>query len=213
MRDACDDYVRFVESHDLLESVASSLTELAAGEIMKVRIAAFEKHYGWVEPEGLQYFLSRTRQAPADAAEGMAYVLANARTGADQERCVAALERKCEILWRLLDAIEAAHARPCLSSAAKLRRAQARIAVRPEWLDVFVPDQVPSDENALHGTVRDVLYLGETLHVLVRLPSGRDIAVGVRNEGQLTRPLMWKTGQSVAVAWKPGDCQVLEDDA
>ena len=91
--------------------------------------------------------------------------------------------------------------------------AQARIAVRPEWLDVFVPDQVPSDENALHGTVRDVLYLGETLHVLVRLPSGRDIAVGVRNEGQLTRPLMWKTGQSVAVAWKPGDCQVLEDDA
>jgi len=135
VRDACDDYVRFVEAHDLLESVASSLTELAAGEIMKVRIEAFERHYGWVEPEGLQYFLGRTRQAPADAAEGMAFVLANARTQEEAERCVAALERKCEILWRLLDAIEAAHARPRLSPAAMLRRdpaGEAALAVLPE---------------------------------------------------------------------------------
>ena len=135
VRDACDDYVRFVESHDLLESVASSLTELAAGEIMKVRIEAFERHYGWVEREGLAYFLGRTRQAPADAAEGMAYVLANARTQEEQERCVAALERKCEILWRLLDAIEAAHARPRVSRAAMIRRdpaGMAALAVLPE---------------------------------------------------------------------------------
>jgi pyrroloquinoline-quinone synthase len=135
VRDACDDYVRFVESNGLLASVASSLTELAAGEIMKVRLAAFEKHYRWVEPEGLAYFLGRTRQAPADAAEGMAFVLAHARGEEDQERCVAALERKCEILWRLLDAIEAAHALPALSPAAKLRRdpvAPGTLAVLPE---------------------------------------------------------------------------------
>jgi pyrroloquinoline-quinone synthase len=135
VRDACDDNVRFVESHELLESVASSLTELAAGEIMQARIEAFERHYRWVEPEGLAYFLGRTRQAPADAAEGMAYVLANARAPAQQERCVAALERKCEILWRLLDAIESAHARPRVSRAAKLRRdplGDAALAVLPE---------------------------------------------------------------------------------
>jgi pyrroloquinoline-quinone synthase len=135
VRAACDDYVRFVESHDLLEAVASSLTELAAGEIMKVRIEAFERHYGWVEPEGLHYFLGRTRQAPADAAEGMAFVLANARSEAEEARCVAALERKCEILWRLLDAIDAAHASPRISSAAKLRgdpAGEAALAVLPE---------------------------------------------------------------------------------
>ncbi len=135
VRAACDDYVRFVESHDLLESVASSLTELAAGEIMKVRVAAFERHYGWVEREGLRYFLERTRQAPADAAEGMAFVLANARSEADRERAVAALERKCEILWRLLDAVDAASARPAVSSFAKLRRdpaGEAQLAVLPE---------------------------------------------------------------------------------
>ena len=49
---ACDDYVRFVESHDLLESVASSLTELFAGDIMQTRIAAFERHYPWVDTAG-----------------------------------------------------------------------------------------------------------------------------------------------------------------
>jgi pyrroloquinoline-quinone synthase len=135
VRDTCDDYVRFVESHDLLSSVASSLTELAAGEIMKVRIAAFEQHYRWVEPEGLAYFLGRTRQAPADAAEGMAFVLANASAREDQDRCVAALERKCEILWRLLDAVDAAHALPGISAAAKLRRdpvGPGTLAVLPE---------------------------------------------------------------------------------
>jgi hypothetical protein len=135
VREACDDYVRFVASHDLLESVASSLTELAAGEIMKVRVAAFERHYAWVEREGLRYFLERTQKAPADAAEGMAFVLANARSQADRERAVAALERKCEILWRLLDAVEAASARPALASYAKLRRdpgGAALLAVLPE---------------------------------------------------------------------------------
>jgi pyrroloquinoline-quinone synthase len=121
VRRACDAYVDFVEEHDLLESVASSLTELFAGDIMHVRIAAFEKHYPWVRTEGLDYFQSRTSQAPADAAFGLAYVLREARTRADQERCVAALERKCEILWGLLDAIEAAHGRPALSRHALLR--------------------------------------------------------------------------------------------
>jgi spermidine/putrescine transport system ATP-binding protein len=91
--------------------------------------------------------------------------------------------------------------------------AQVRIAVRPEWLDVLHADAVPADENSLHGKIRDIIYLGETLHVLLKLDSGRDVAVAVRNEGQLTRPLDWKEGQAASIAWKPNDCQVLEDDA
>jgi pyrroloquinoline-quinone synthase len=82
VRAACDDYVAFVESHDLLESVASSLTELSAAEIMKVRIAAFEKHYPWVEAKGLRYFQSRTVQAKRDAQQGMGFVLRHARSDA-----------------------------------------------------------------------------------------------------------------------------------
>lgn len=86
-----------------------------------------------------------------------------------------------------------------------------RIAVRPEWLDVFRPDAVPPGENALPGVVRTVIYLGETLHVLVRVGQ-REVAVAVRNEGQLTRPLTFKAGDAVVVAWMRDDCQVLEED-
>jgi coenzyme PQQ biosynthesis protein PqqD len=110
-----------VAGHDLLESVAASLTELFAGDIMAERIAAFETHYPWVKPEGLAYFRSRTRQAPADARQGLRFVLEHARTPGDEERCVAALERKCEILWQLLDAVEAACAQPRRAAHALLR--------------------------------------------------------------------------------------------
>ena len=135
VREVCDAYVHFVESHDLLESVAASLTELFAGDIMTTRIAAFEKHYPWVEATGLHYFRSRTRQAPRDAAEGLKFVLDAAQTDADRERCVAALERKCEILWSLLDAIESSHAVPVPSPHAQIRADEAdgaMLVVLPE---------------------------------------------------------------------------------
>ncbi len=121
VRAACDAYVEFVNSHDLLESVASSLTEMFAGDIMAVRIAAFEKHYPWIDASGLRYFQTRTKQAPRDAAFGLAWVLDHAATPEARDRCAAALERKCEILWSLLDAVEAAHRRPRLVPHAMLR--------------------------------------------------------------------------------------------
>ncbi|HWA55625.1 MAG TPA: ABC transporter ATP-binding protein [Gemmatimonadales bacterium] len=89
---------------------------------------------------------------------------------------------------------------------------EVQIAVRPEWMDLFRPDAVPAGENALPGTVREVIYLGETLHVLVTLADGSDCTVALRNEGQLIKPLPWKTGDRAAVAWLPEDCQVLEAD-
>jgi ABC-type Fe3+/spermidine/putrescine transport system ATPase subunit len=87
-----------------------------------------------------------------------------------------------------------------------------RIAVRPEWLDVFRPDAVPAGENAITGTVRDVVYLGETMHVVVSAPSAPDITVALRNEGQLINPLPWRRGDPATVAWRPEDCQILEDE-
>jgi spermidine/putrescine transport system ATP-binding protein len=86
-----------------------------------------------------------------------------------------------------------------------------RIAVRPEWMDVWRPDAVPAGENAVAGTIRDVIYLGETMHVIVTVPGCEDVTVAVRNEGQLIKPLPWKRGDQAAVAWLPEDCQVLEE--
>ena len=42
----------------------------------------------------------------------------------------------------------------------------------------------------------DVIYLGETMHVLVRVPDAGRVTVAVRNEGQLIKPLPWKRGDA-----------------
>jgi spermidine/putrescine ABC transporter ATP-binding subunit len=87
-----------------------------------------------------------------------------------------------------------------------------RIAVRPEWMDVFRPDAVPPGENAQIGTIRDIIYLGETMHVIVTVPGAGDVTVALRNEGQLIKPLQWKKGDAAAVTWMPEDCQILEEE-
>ncbi|MEO8634706.1 MAG: ABC transporter ATP-binding protein [Gemmatimonadales bacterium] len=89
--------------------------------------------------------------------------------------------------------------------------AAIRIAVRPEWLDVCASGQIPPGENSVAGTVRDVIYLGETIHVIVTLGEGSECTVALRNEGQLIKPVPWKKGDKAAVAWLPEDCQILED--
>ena len=71
---------------------------------------------------------------------------------------------------------------------------------------------MPPGENAVVGTMQDVIYLGETMHVIVTVPGGEDVTVAVRNEGQLIKPLAWKRGDPAAVAWLPEDCQILEEE-
>jgi ABC-type Fe3+/spermidine/putrescine transport system ATPase subunit len=85
------------------------------------------------------------------------------------------------------------------------------LAIRPEWADLFAPDAVPAGENALPGTVADVVYQGEMMRVRVAIGDGSSLVVAVRNEGQLTRPLEWKRGDQVAVGWRPEDSQLLEE--
>jgi spermidine/putrescine transport system ATP-binding protein len=88
---------------------------------------------------------------------------------------------------------------------------EVRIAIRPEWMDLWRPDEVPPAENSLGGVVRAVIYRGETIHVLVGLSDGEDVTVALRNEGQLSKPLPWRRGDPVSVGWLPEDCQVLEE--
>ena len=63
----------------------------------------------------------------------MRFVLDHARDADSQARCLAALEEKCDILWSLLDAVEAACRRPSLSPHAMLREeGEATMVVLPE---------------------------------------------------------------------------------
>ena len=43
----------------------------------------------------------------------------------------------------------------------------------------------------------------------IRMP---DMTVALRNEGQLINPLPWRRGDAATVAWRPEDCQILEDE-
>ena len=88
---------------------------------------------------------------------------------------------------------------------------QVRIAVRPEWMDLSRPGHVPEGKNALTGSIRGIIYLGETLHVIVVTAVG-DVTVAIRNQGQLIRPLDWKQGEPALVVWRPEDCRVLAEE-
>ncbi|MDB6036135.1 MAG: pqqC [Verrucomicrobiales bacterium] len=108
VRFACDAYVELVRQSPLVVAVASSLTELFAPDLMSARIAAWERHYPWVGPEALAYFRGRVTRARRDGDEGLAFVLQEAVTRELQEACIAALIRKTQVLWHLLDCVQAA---------------------------------------------------------------------------------------------------------
>ncbi|MGY6019255.1 pyrroloquinoline-quinone synthase PqqC [Streptomyces spinosirectus] len=108
VRLAVDGYVNFCRLRPPLEAVAASLTELSAPDLMRTRIDAFERHYTWIEPEGLAYFRTRVSQGRRDSREALDLVLGWARTRDEQERAVAALRFKCDVLWSLLDAVDQA---------------------------------------------------------------------------------------------------------
>lgn len=105
VRSVCDAYVELVRSRTLVEAVASSLTEYFAPDIMTARVAAWERHYPWVDTAALAYFRSRIPRATRDAEEALAFVVEHATTRAREDACVRALVDKCKILWGLLDAV------------------------------------------------------------------------------------------------------------
>jgi len=105
VRFAVDAYVQFCRTRPWLEAVAASLTELFAPTIVSERLSAILTHYTWIEREGLQYFRNRLTQAPRDAEYALGLVLERCVTRESQDRAVAALNFKCDVLWSLLDAV------------------------------------------------------------------------------------------------------------
>jgi pyrroloquinoline-quinone synthase len=112
VRFAVDAYVTFARQRPWVEAVASSLTELFGPGAIKVRLAALERHYAWIDPAGLQYFRDRLVQAPRDAEYALRLVVERCRTREQQDRAVAALKFKTEVLWAQLEAIERGDTQP-----------------------------------------------------------------------------------------------------
>ncbi len=109
VRFAADAYVNFARTQPWIEAVAASLTELFVPDLMRERIAAFEKHYNWVDPQGLEYFKSRLTQAPHDSDHALELVKQYCTTADLQNRAHAALTFKFDVLWSMMDAIHSAY--------------------------------------------------------------------------------------------------------
>jgi pyrroloquinoline-quinone synthase len=109
VRFAVGAYVTFARTKPWVEAVASSLTELFAPDLMADRLAAFEKYYTWIDPEGLQYFRNRLFQAPRDSEHALEVVLEHCRAPEDEQRAYDALAFKNDVLWSMMDAIDRAY--------------------------------------------------------------------------------------------------------
>ncbi|MEU6644478.1 pyrroloquinoline-quinone synthase PqqC [Saccharomonospora sp. NPDC046836] len=109
VRFAVDAYVNFARTRPWVEAVASSLTELFAPDLMAERVAAFERFYPWIDSAGLAYFRARLRQAPRDSEHALEVVTERCRSIEEQEKALAALSFKCDVLWSMLDAIDRAY--------------------------------------------------------------------------------------------------------
>jgi pyrroloquinoline-quinone synthase len=109
VRFAVDAYVHFARDAPWPEAVCSSLTELFAPTIHRQRLASWPEKYPWIEPGGLQYFRNRLKEAHRDVEYGLAITLAHFRTRAEQERALAILRFKLEVLWSMLDAMHMAY--------------------------------------------------------------------------------------------------------
>jgi pyrroloquinoline-quinone synthase len=112
VRFATEAYVTFCKTKPWVESVASSLTELFAPDLMRRRTEAFPRHYSWVRAEALEYFRSRLTQAPRDSQQGLHIVLTRCTSVESQRKAFEALAFKLELLWVMIDTIHHAYGEP-----------------------------------------------------------------------------------------------------
>jgi len=109
VRFAVEAYVNFARSASWEEAAISSLTEMFAPKIHADRLATWPTHYPWIEAQGLAYFRNRIPLATRDVEHGLEVAKRWCDSRALQERALAILEFKLDVLWSMLDTIEHAY--------------------------------------------------------------------------------------------------------
>jgi pyrroloquinoline-quinone synthase len=108
VRFAVDAYVTFARTRPWLEAIASSLTEMFAGHLMRQRVVDMLANYPWIRKDDLAYFTNRIDAVSGEGKSTLDIVVRHATTRAQQDAAIAALSFKCDVLWSMLDAIERA---------------------------------------------------------------------------------------------------------
>jgi pyrroloquinoline-quinone synthase len=105
VRFAVEAYVNFARQARWQEAACSSLTELFAPTIHEQRLNKWPEYYPWIEPQGYAYFRKRLSEARRDVDYGLAITLEYFKTRNQQERALAILQFKLDVLWSMLDAM------------------------------------------------------------------------------------------------------------
>lgn len=109
VRFAVDAYVALARNAPWQEAIASSLTELFAPTIHQRRLESWPALYPWIDAAGYGYFRKRLAEARRDVDHGLAFTLDHFTTRAQQDRALAVVRFKLEVLWTLLDAMWVAY--------------------------------------------------------------------------------------------------------
>lgn len=109
VRFAVDAYVNFVRRASWEEAAISSLTELFAPQAHQSRLDTWPQHYPWIDASGYGYFRKRLKEARRDVEHGLEVALAVCDTAERQQRALAILQFKLDVLWSMLDAMTLAY--------------------------------------------------------------------------------------------------------
>jgi spermidine/putrescine transport system ATP-binding protein len=82
------------------------------------------------------------------------------------------------------------------------------LALRPEWLTLHAAGSAAASGNSINGIVRQVIFRGESLHILIDANLGEPIRVALAN-GAARGVEQWPVGKEVQVAWPAGTGQAL----
>jgi pyrroloquinoline-quinone synthase len=108
VRFAVDAYVSFARTRPWLEAVASGLTEMFSGHLMRRRVSDMLTHYPWIGAEDLAYFTARIDAVSGEGQQTVEIVVEHAVTREQQDAAISALSFKCDVLCSMLDAISSA---------------------------------------------------------------------------------------------------------
>ena len=106
VRFAVDAYIHYCAERTWQEGVAASLTQLFVPDLMQTRMDALTRHHG-IPPEDMAYFSRHAKVAATESGQALELLAAATASREDQDRGIAAVIFKCDVLSTLLDAIDA----------------------------------------------------------------------------------------------------------
>jgi len=105
VRFAVDGYVNFARQASWIEGIAASLFEYFAKDELMKRIEAMRRHYAWIVPAGLKFFMSRLSQLDVTNNGTLGIVMKYCSTRELQGRALVAAVFLSEVNWSIHDAI------------------------------------------------------------------------------------------------------------